>query len=418
MKSVLTKLRMAVTNNITLKIVALLLAALVWLAVVNLSDPNKTITISNIPITIVNEEAITEQNKVYSIDDKMMVNVVVTGKRSIIQELSSDDFEAYISLDELSVVNSVPVVVTAKSKRVESKISMSNQSVASITLSIEDLKEETYEIKVVTEGDPATGYYVGDVSYPNSTVKVVAPESVQNQIDSAIVTVDVSGLKDDTGGKYSVKLYKKNGKAVKNDNITKSIKKMNVRINMIKGKEVPITVITSGLPLKGYELLGVEYSPQSVTILGREDVVSAVTQITVPGEVINVANASNDIVYTVDLKEYLPENVKLLDEENSEIEIIARISKYSEKEIEIKTSDISKSGLSDKYAAEFADSTIKVTVTASSDVLKDISAKDLKASVNLKGVKEGSNSVEVSIKTPKKVEVAKKIKTKIKIKKK
>ena len=55
------------TNNIGLKIASVILAVLIWLVVLNVSDPDKTITISNIPITFINENAITGQDKVYEI---------------------------------------------------------------------------------------------------------------------------------------------------------------------------------------------------------------------------------------------------------------------------------------------------------------------------------------------------------------
>lgn len=63
MKSVTKKLRESITNNIMLKIAAVFIAALVWLAVVNLSDPTKTITIYGIPINLTDEEAITTRIK-------------------------------------------------------------------------------------------------------------------------------------------------------------------------------------------------------------------------------------------------------------------------------------------------------------------------------------------------------------------
>ena len=55
MKSVTKKLRESITNNIMLKIAAVFIAALIWLAVVNLSDPTKTITIYGIPINLTDE---------------------------------------------------------------------------------------------------------------------------------------------------------------------------------------------------------------------------------------------------------------------------------------------------------------------------------------------------------------------------
>lgn len=110
------KLRESITNNIMLKIAAVFIAALIWLAVVNLSDPTKTITIYGIPINLTDEEAITDQNKVYKVDQRLTLNVTITGKRSVISELSSDDFTAVAPLDEISVANSVQVEVSANKK--------------------------------------------------------------------------------------------------------------------------------------------------------------------------------------------------------------------------------------------------------------------------------------------------------------
>ena len=50
MKKMLTKLKMSLTNNIGLKFLAVLIALVLWLAIVNVNDPEKTITVSNIPI--------------------------------------------------------------------------------------------------------------------------------------------------------------------------------------------------------------------------------------------------------------------------------------------------------------------------------------------------------------------------------
>ena len=139
MKSVTKKLRESITNNIMLKIAAVFIAALVWLAVVNLSDPTKTITIYGIPINLTDEEAITDQNKVYKVDQRLTLNVTITGKRSVISELSSDDFTAVAPLDEISVANSVQVEVSANKKNVENKISIVNQSVKAVSVDVEDL---------------------------------------------------------------------------------------------------------------------------------------------------------------------------------------------------------------------------------------------------------------------------------------
>ena len=44
-----------------------LIALVLWLAIVNVNDPEKTITVSNIPISVTNESAITSRDMVYNV---------------------------------------------------------------------------------------------------------------------------------------------------------------------------------------------------------------------------------------------------------------------------------------------------------------------------------------------------------------
>ena len=65
MKKVIARLRLMLTNNVGIKVIAVIIAAIIWLAVVNINDPEKTITIYNIPITITDEEVLLDQDMVY-----------------------------------------------------------------------------------------------------------------------------------------------------------------------------------------------------------------------------------------------------------------------------------------------------------------------------------------------------------------
>ena len=82
MKKMLTKLKMSLTNNIGLKFLAVLIALVLWLAIVNVNDPEKTITVSNIPISVTNESAITSRDMVYNVKSEQYLNITVSGKRA------------------------------------------------------------------------------------------------------------------------------------------------------------------------------------------------------------------------------------------------------------------------------------------------------------------------------------------------
>ena len=68
-----------ITKNLTLKILAFLIAAFLWLVVVNIDDPVDDKTFSDIPVQVTHEEVITDNNNTYQIvDNTQEVNVTVT----------------------------------------------------------------------------------------------------------------------------------------------------------------------------------------------------------------------------------------------------------------------------------------------------------------------------------------------------
>ena len=79
------------TNNLGLKIIALVFSAFLWLIVVNLDNPVSSRTFADIPVTIVNDDIITSAGDVYQVVGDQTVSVVVYANREVRQHLSSDD---------------------------------------------------------------------------------------------------------------------------------------------------------------------------------------------------------------------------------------------------------------------------------------------------------------------------------------
>lgn len=80
-------MRRRLMNNLGLKIVALLFAAILWLMVVNINDPVEKKTYRDITVRILHSEIITNRGKTYRVqNDSNKVSVVVTAKRSVLEK--------------------------------------------------------------------------------------------------------------------------------------------------------------------------------------------------------------------------------------------------------------------------------------------------------------------------------------------
>jgi YbbR domain-containing protein len=106
------KLINRLTHNLIYKIVAVFLAIILWLVVVNIDDPIINDTVKNIPITVINEETISDQGKIYTITGETTAYVKVQGSRSYVDDLKTSDFVAVADFSSLlSIANAVSVSV-------------------------------------------------------------------------------------------------------------------------------------------------------------------------------------------------------------------------------------------------------------------------------------------------------------------
>ena len=138
-------------KNWGLKLMAVLIAFLVWFLVANIEDYTVTKTITGIPVELLNEDAITKQDMVYEIEQGKTVDIKVEGRRSIIEELTVEDFVATADLSELSITNSVQIVVDAVSNSVRKEVNISVVD-SMMKVSIEERGEEKLPISIVTTG--------------------------------------------------------------------------------------------------------------------------------------------------------------------------------------------------------------------------------------------------------------------------
>ena len=101
-----------ITKNLTLKILAFLIAVFLWLIVVNIDDPVDDKTFSNIPVQVTHEEVITDNNNTYQIvDNTQEVNVTVTAQRSVLDKIKAEDIQATADMKELTLRTQVPIEI-------------------------------------------------------------------------------------------------------------------------------------------------------------------------------------------------------------------------------------------------------------------------------------------------------------------
>ena len=392
MKKMLTKLKMSLTNNIGLKFLAVLIALVLWLAIVNVNDPEKTITVSNIPISVTNESAITSRDMVYNVKSEQYLNITVSGKRSIVSNLSAEDFRATASLKELSKVNSIPVDVTTKNASLGRKITIVKQSAQTILVDVENVEEKDFtDLVVEYTGKVADGYVAGLSSMSTDEVTVKAPTSIIDKIKKVAVRCSLDGTNTNISKKCPVILYDKNDKEIKSDEIELSDKKIRVNVNVLRAKQVPISTINKdelGKPADGYVVDDVILSSDSITVYGSEESLDSIESLDIQDD-IDVSDAKGG---------KLPKGLSVSGESTITVKVL--IKKLITRTFEYDASEVSLNDLSSDLDVQLVTKKVKVTLQGEEEVISQLTKDDIAISADLGKVKEGTTTVHVDVAVP------------------
>ena len=401
MKKMLTKLKMSLTNNIGLKFLAVLIALVLWLAIVNVNDPEKTITVSNIPISVTNESAITSRDMVYNVKSEQYLNITVSGKRSIVSNLSAEDFRATASLKELSKVNSIPVDVTTKNASLGRKITIVKQSAQTILVDVENVEEKDFtDLVVEYTGKDADGYVAGLSSMSTDEVTVKAPTSIIDKIKKVAVRCSLDGTNTNISKKCPVILYDKNDKEIKSDEIELSDKKIRVNVNVLRAKQVPISTINKdelGKPADGYVVDDVILSSDSITVYGSEESLDSIESLDIQDD-IDVSDAKGDVTQNIDVTGKLPKGLSVSGESTITVKVL--IKKLITRTFEYDASEVSLNDLSSDLDVQLVTKKVKVTLQGEEEVISQLTKDDMAISADLGKVKEGTTTVHVDVAVP------------------
>lgn len=417
MKKMLTKLKMSLTNNIGLKFLAVLIALVLWLAIVNVNDPEKTITVSNIPISVTNESAITSRDMVYNVKSEQYLNITVSGKRSIVSNLSAEDFRATASLKELSKVNSIPVDVTTKNASLGRKITIVKQSAQTILVDVENVEEKDFtDLVVEYTGKVADGYVAGLSSMSTDEVTVKAPTSIIDKIKKVAVRCSLDGTNTNISKKCPVILYDKNDKEIKSDEIELSDKKIRVNVNVLRAKQVPISTINKdelGKPADGYVVDDVILSSDSITVYGSEESLDSIESLDIQDD-IDVSDAKGDVTQNIDVTGKLPKGLSVSGESTITVKVL--IKKLITRTFEYDASEVSLNDLSSDLDVQLVTKKVKVTLQGEEEVISQLTKDDMAISADLGKVKEGTTTVHVDVAVPDNTTLMNNVKIKIKAK--
>lgn len=307
----------ALTNNLGLKVIALVFSALLWLFVVNIDDPINSRVFNDIPYVVRNEEIATNDGKMFKImDDIDSVRVVVHARRSVLNKIKSKDITAVIDLRERDpVTNIVPIkaVVNGYEENLEVTTECTPNNVM---VKVEGSTTKSFPISVSTENKQRDGYELGEMTTNPERIQITGAKSTIEDIQRVVAQIDVMGISEDCVKEAKLIILDGNGNVMDQSAMQNNLgdKGVSVNVQVLPIKKVKLNFNVSGTPAEGYRLTGLNSEPASVEVYGTKEDLSNLTALDIPGSEINIDNLQSRKEYTVDISKYLPEGIELTEE--------------------------------------------------------------------------------------------------------
>lgn len=392
-----------ILNHFGLKVISLVIAIVVWVIVANVDDYKTTKQISGIEIEFVNGNAITEKNKVYEVPTGTTVDIVVKGRRSVVEQLTSEDFKAVADLSKMSVTNAVSVEVSAVSSYIARDLTISYTDNA-VIVAVEDKVETQLPITVRVNSEVADGYAVWNKTAAPNLITVKGAESVVNTIDEVVVDVDISGANHNLTAYAEPIFLDHNGRAIDSTKFEYDVTGVTVTVEIMKTKELSVRIKTAGEPKDGYAIASIDYQPTSILVVGDASDLAKVDEILIDD--IDVTNLSKDLETAITIADYLPSGITLVGD-TVEIMVKVMIEAVIERELTLGKDDINIVGKQGEYQYSLVDEGgYSITVRGLKDNLDNLKVTNLIPSIDVTGYGPGTYTFTVNLKDIKGIEIS------------
>ena len=419
-----------ITDNLSLKIMSVAVAVVVWLIVVNIDNPVGTnyYTITN--VELINKEYVESSDTIGKMcmpeENQDTVRVAITADKKTRDKIRVSDISAVADLQQAVSLDTNPVMVPITVTCSVSGIGPGDIKVTPQNLSVNLDEKETQEFVVnVTRGDtkPGKDYEVGSLTANPEKVRITGPKSLVNKIDKVNAAIELNGKTQDFTQEVTLSIIDKNQEAL-SDSEMNSLRIENNAQVIVTAKlwkirqGVKISAGYVGTPAEGYQAGMITTVPDTISVAGSTEGLETLAAndnvITIPSESIDISGESSDVEKKISLKDLLPDNVKLTSDSSEDVWVTVSILPEGSREFSFPTKEIEVKNKPDDLQVTFETAQIAIRIKSDSKDLDDLDVtKDIKASIDLEDKEEGNYEVPVTVSLPDGYEIVENVSTEV-----
>ena len=363
-------------------VISVFLAVLLWLYVINVENPNATMTLSNVPVTLQGVTELQANGLVVTELSRDEMKLRVTGKRKTFIQLNQSQVAVRLDVSKIRE----PGIYTIAGEYMISNASIRNAFTISeadsffVTVTVEERESKQISLQAEFGGTLAPGYEVASLSAQPGSIMISGPEDVIDEVSHAVVVMHGEQVKEGLVQRgLSILLVDESGNIIEDSSITKNITSCTATMTVIQVFELPLSVLL--VPGGGAGPLDAEVTitPPSITVTGNESVLAELTELNL-GRVELADIFSNQFL---SFPITLPAGVASREEETTAT-VFVSLRDLSMRAITV--TDIALLNPPDGYEASLVNSTIQVWLRGNENILNSITSSQIRVLVNLEGI--------------------------------
>lgn len=375
----------ALTTNVVAKLLCLFAALCLWFYVMGAEGTNYEKTFKGVEVSFsrnVNGLQILSS-------DRVTVDVVLSGKRSVLNRMDSSDINATVDISDITQTGTDTFAIKVNTSN---ETSVESYSPRSVELHLDEPFSKTVNVRADYRGGTSDSELlaIGKITPSKKNVVISGPKDAVSQVAIAKAVVDLNFISRSVRlDNIELELYDADGKKIDNQfiEIASGDNTVNVEVDVYMRKELPV-VPTFVHGIYSPESVKISVEPEKILVSGEIDAMQKLTAIeTKPIDETQLGGKSN--AFTVGLVK--PADVVFIgaDEECS---IKAYVDDYMEKLIYVPLDTTAISGVADGKNLAIYENGIDVVVCGTSSAVIPMTAQDIKLEIYGESLSTGINT--------------------------
>lgn len=396
-------------TNIIWKIIALILAVILWIIAVNIEDPIETRQFLSVRVGFENMDILNRLGLVLLNQEDIernLVTVRLQANRRLLTQIDSTDLTAYVDLS-----STIFVYADLVGERISAPMNLKlpdlaaagviNHNIvpANLTLLLDRVDTREFPVSVVKTGELTAGYIsMTPIAEPH-IVNITGPRTVLDSIMNVRANIDLTDADSDYYANVALTVFNENNIDITYRFSVEPAEAL-IFVPVNRHAQVPVIrpVLTGTLP-SGHVITNISIEPEYIDIVGRREDIAGFGGIYL--DPIDISGMTATTVVQQDVRDSL--RATPLSVQNSrphEVDITITIEREEVLEIAVPAQNVEIIGeLALGLAIEFPDSLI-LRVVGVRRLIDGLDADLIRASVNITDLEIGVNNLPVNIVLP------------------